>query len=402
VAAPWQPLIVRLALEFPEVTAAGGWGERRRTALPLFIESMEVKRVNHKEKLYLYYALLSPKHKDILQKCLETPYNRVEAMALLPSGRRAILREYPLYEQGLWMELRDLNRKVELAAHRARWDAQNVPKERRTIIGTVAGEELITPWKAKPELLFEIGDLYAQMHDYKRAAHAYQSADICWGVDTSIVVDDRTPHPAWEKLAALYEKIGDWDMALHWRLKQLAGTVDDRRSGGPERTHARRKELTDKIIYLLARIGAGEPVEPPPLPQYAPEKLRRISQLYLDMWFPREALKVVELIEQVARKEQTEDRARIWETTAEILAKLTASDWSGLFWVVFWDQVWTYDKVVAVHKQAIEWGKKAGWEEARLKKLEEQITKLPDLLKYVKEPKNFQDLLDGKASEPKW
>jgi hypothetical protein len=155
---------------------------------------------------------------------------------------------------------------------------------------------------------------------------------------------------------------------------------------------------------LLARIGAGEPVDPSPAPlKYDLEKLRLISQYYCEMGYPTEGMKVVQFMEQIAQKELTEDRARVWEVTASILSESTASPKRlNRFWVLLWDQVWTYDKVVAVHKQAIEWGKKAGWEEARIKKLEDQITKLPELLKYVKEPKNFQDLLEGKTTEPKW
>jgi tetratricopeptide (TPR) repeat protein len=414
----WQPLIQQLVQMYASVREKGGtdYLSPLRDVLPDYANALETKRIKHSEKLYYYYGrLLMTKyfaHEEggdqrvkeqstaWLRKCLETPYSRVEALAMM-GDRRALLREYPLYEQALHLELKLLNRTVEFAAHRALFDAHNVPKANRLIEGVSVHEET-PPWKAKPELLLEIGDIYAQMDDYKRAAHAYQSADICWGVDTSIAIDDRTPHPAWEKLAALYEKLQDWDMALHWRLKQLAGTVEDRTAGGPERARMRVKALTDKVIYFLARIGAAEPVEPSPPPKYDIEKLRRITQLYLDMWFPREAIKVIELMEQVAGKELTADRARAWETAATIVFNSTSTAVSGLFWVVFWDQVWTYDKVVAVHKQAIEWGKKAGWEEARLKKLEDQITKLPDLLKYVKEPKNFQDLLDGKATEPRW
>jgi tetratricopeptide (TPR) repeat protein len=413
----WLPRIVKLALEFPEVHTPNGWRERRKTALPHFVESIETKPIKHAEKLNYYYALLSPKRKEILEKCLATPYNRPEAMALMLSmasgteqeqhlwrrrWNRAILREFPLYYEGLLQATEGWNGTVIWKALNDQAAAEKVPLH-SLLVGRVMNDTWTPYHKINGDTLIEIGRLREQMGDYKRAAHAYQNADIRAVIDTNIRINKDQPHTAWEKLAALYEKIGDWDMALHWRLKQLAGTVEDLTTGGPERTQARRKELTDKIIYLLARIGAAEPVDPPP-PPHKPdvETLRRISQHYCDMWFPNLGMIVVEEMEQLAGKQLVEDRARILEAQANVLSKASSTTASGKFWVVLWDEVWTYDKVVAVHKQAIEWGKKAGWDEARIKKLEDQITKLPELLKYVKEPKNFQDLLEGKATEPKW
>jgi tetratricopeptide (TPR) repeat protein len=424
---PWQPKIVRLATSFSSRESRRGqglgWTGVIKPILPAFVESLEVKPIRHAEKLFYYYAWLlfySDKAEEghrWLEKCIQTPYNRVEAMAMMRGlgknteqerltwrrrWQRAILQDYPISWE--WIsEMKPLNRTILLAAQRALWDESNVPKEDR-LFGH--GDDDWSPW-GQFKLITRVGELYEEMGDYKRAANAYQNADICIQIDTALRDEYTTSHPAWEKLATLYEKIGDWDMALHWRLKQLAALSEvnvpadiPQRFDVPKRT----KQLTDKIIYLLARIGAGEPVDPPPAPlKHDLEKLRLISQHYCDMGYPTEGMKMVQFMEQIAQKELTEDRARVWESTAWILSESTATPKRlNRFWVVLWDQVWTYDKVVAVHKQAIEWGKKAGWEEARLKKLEDQITKLPDLLKYVKEPKNFQDLLEGKTTEPKW
>jgi hypothetical protein len=220
------------------------------------------------------------------------------------------------------------------------------------------------------------------MGDFKSAAHASQSADVALEIDTNLFVEKLNPHHAWEKLAVLYERTGNWDMALHWRLKQLAGITNE------QDRKKKTEPLTEKIIYLLARIGAAEPIETLLPPKYDIEKLRRISQIYLAAGVPDEAGKVVLLMESVAQKQLTAERAVVYARKAEILFRATETRRSENFWPVLWEQVWTYDKVVAVHKQAIEWGKKAGWDEARLKNLEDQITQLPDLLKYVKEPKN--------------
>jgi len=157
------------------------------------------------------------------------------------------------------------------------------------------------------------------------------------------------------------------------------------------------------VVYLLARIGADEKVEAPKI-KYDLGKLRQIVDLYCELGFPPEAMKVLELMEQIAKTELTEPHAIIREAKANVLfAAFHPSRNDRLDqWAVMWNEVWTYDKVVAVHKEAIEWGKKAKWPEDRIKKLEDQITKLPDLLKYVKEPKNWKDLLEGKDKEPKW
>jgi tetratricopeptide (TPR) repeat protein len=374
------------------------------------VESLEAKPIRHSEKLYYYYAWLlfysgkAEEGQRWVEKCLATPYNRVEAMAMLPKGKRAILQEYPISWE--WInQLKPLNRKIAGAAWKAHWDAQNIPQDDRPWFVVLPDHDW-SPW-GQFKLITRIGELYEEMGDSKRAAHAYQSADICGQIDTALRDEYTTSHPAWEKLAALYEKVGDWDMALHWRLKQLAALTETNLPA--EIPHQfdfskRTKQLTDKIIYLLARIGSGEPVDPQPPPlKHDLERLRLISQHYCDMGYPNEAMKIVQFMEQFAQKELTEDRARVWESTARILSESTASPKSpNKFWVLLWDQVWTYDKVVAVHKEAIIWAKKAEWNAERIKKLEDQITKLPDLLKYVEEPKNWKDLLEGKAKEPVW
>jgi hypothetical protein len=363
-----------------------------------FIEAIETKPIKHAEKLYYYYAWLLTRSGNRengelwAKKSTMTTYNRIEALAMLPDGKRAILREYPFYGDGLVTLTKQINEPIIDAALEAQAAARGKPKAAMVQLGF----ESEYPWTPNEKQLLEIGELYEQMGDFKRAAHAYQSADITGAIDVTIRIYDFSPHPAWERLAALYEKIEDWDMALHWRLKQLAGTTS--RLDGQKQI----KPLTDKVIYLLARIGAGEPVKPLPAPKYEIDKLRRIFQNYLEMGFPNFAQGIVGVLERLTGEQSINDHARLITKKADILYLATSRTFSGFFWVVLWDEVWTYDKVVAVHKQAIEWGRKAGWDDARLKKLEDQITKLPDLLKYVKEPKNFQDLLEGKATEPKW
>lgn len=152
---PWQPKIARLASLFSSRESQRGeglgWKDILRPHLPAYVESLEAKPIKHAEKLSYYYAWLlfySGKAEQghlWLGKCLQTQYNRVEAMAMmrglgkgteqerLPWHRRwqrAILQEYSISWE--WIsEMKPLNLTILLAAQRVLWDESNVPKEDR-------------------------------------------------------------------------------------------------------------------------------------------------------------------------------------------------------------------------------------------------------------------------------
>jgi tetratricopeptide (TPR) repeat protein len=414
----WRPRIAELAGQYRAVVNQGRfqYEENLHRVLALFEQNLEKEPIKHREKLYGYYAhlqCLAGKYDEALRwadKAEATPYT---FWAYAGYGSPQQVRREVAYRRKdeaagkrqsikFWDEIKDFP----YAQARLRLEANLDKAVVQEAIRQKMIAEKLTSFAKKPKIsikdiygdinydkLVEVGDLYLEMGDLQRALHAYKEAYVTrgpnWGLKDALV----HPHPIWEKIALVYEKAGDWDQALSTRLSQLCDA-----HGAPPPI---LEGLNQRIIELLARIGAEEKAATIKM-QHKPDKLERIFKLYLDQHLPLLAERVVELMEKVAGKQLPEFHARLWEDKANTLAYVTADPETPNFKIVLWQEVWTRDKIVLAHKKAIELGKKANWPAERIKKLEEQTTKLPDFLKYVKEPKNVGDVLSGKAEKPKW
>jgi tetratricopeptide (TPR) repeat protein len=412
----WQPRITQLAIEYSQGHIYYT-PESLERLLSLFEHHLEREPIKHREKLYGYYA-------DLLQKAkrdekamkwaeiaMKTPYvfadsgdpKRIWGLA---AGRlmRVGHERFPVPKELNYDYLLSFPASAGMLAREAKLSELLISKAqiaRRTEKKDMTPNPItqtIGSWlNLNYDRLVEIGDLWLQMGDRDRALHGYIQAHISHHPKRMEKYATSHPHPVWEKIAQTHEQFGDWDNALNVRLLQLC-EVRDR---GDEQRQEKILYFSARIYELLARIGADEKVEKLAV-RYDVTKLEKIVDTYLRLSLPNLAEPVIDLIEKSLEKQRVDLRARMWEVRANTVAYFTSKPYDEGFLVVIWGEVWTHDKIIALQKEAIEWGKKAGWKEERIKKLETQIEKLPDLLKYVREPKNLKEILSGKAKEPVW